>query len=142
MLYFNNLKDKALHWPLNLNSFVFSRCWLVITFLFLDSSIYFWNCGCFTCYLCLLWCNLLYGKLFCISNEINFCSIIIPVGLQKLPHKTQVRGNKNQALFQIMYLEIVFIQVNGCSFVTRTAIPADLIRVQYCKLNRNTNGEY
>uniref|UniRef100_A0A663DUK2 A-kinase anchoring protein 9 n=1 Tax=Aquila chrysaetos chrysaetos TaxID=223781 RepID=A0A663DUK2_AQUCH len=32
-------------------------------------------------------------------------------------------------LFQIiMYLEIVFIQVNGCSFVTRTAIPADLIR--------------
>uniref|UniRef100_A0A8U8C5D1 Uncharacterized protein n=1 Tax=Geospiza parvula TaxID=87175 RepID=A0A8U8C5D1_GEOPR len=27
-----------------------------------------------------------------------------------------------------MYLEIVFIQVNGCSFVTRTAIPADLIR--------------
>uniref|UniRef100_A0A8C3CYE9 A-kinase anchoring protein 9 n=1 Tax=Cairina moschata TaxID=8855 RepID=A0A8C3CYE9_CAIMO len=33
------------------------------------------------------------------------------------------------SLFQIiMYLEIVFIQVNGCSFVTRTAIPADLIR--------------
>uniref|UniRef100_A0A8D2QJ30 A-kinase anchoring protein 9 n=1 Tax=Zonotrichia albicollis TaxID=44394 RepID=A0A8D2QJ30_ZONAL len=27
-----------------------------------------------------------------------------------------------------MCLEIVFIQVNGCSFVTRTAIPADLIR--------------
>uniref|UniRef100_A0A8C3K4D7 A-kinase anchoring protein 9 n=1 Tax=Calidris pygmaea TaxID=425635 RepID=A0A8C3K4D7_9CHAR len=27
-----------------------------------------------------------------------------------------------------MYLEIVFIQVNGCSFMTRTAIPADLIR--------------
>lgn len=51
--------------------------------------------------------------------------------------------NRNQALFQIiMYLEIVFIQVNGCSFVTRTAIPADLIRVQYYKLNRNTNGEY
>uniref|UniRef100_G3UQX9 A-kinase anchoring protein 9 n=1 Tax=Meleagris gallopavo TaxID=9103 RepID=G3UQX9_MELGA len=32
-------------------------------------------------------------------------------------------------LFQvIMYLGIVFIQVNGCSFVTRTAIPTDLIR--------------
>uniref|UniRef100_A0A8C6IYS0 Uncharacterized protein n=1 Tax=Melopsittacus undulatus TaxID=13146 RepID=A0A8C6IYS0_MELUD len=28
----------------------------------------------------------------------------------------------------IMYLEIVFTQVNGCSFMTRTAIPADLIR--------------
>lgn len=51
--------------------------------------------------------------------------------------------NRNQGLFQIiMYLEIVFIQVNGCSFVTRTAIPADLIRVQYCKLNCNTNNEY
>uniref|UniRef100_A0A8C3PXI9 A-kinase anchoring protein 9 n=1 Tax=Chrysolophus pictus TaxID=9089 RepID=A0A8C3PXI9_CHRPC len=32
-------------------------------------------------------------------------------------------------LFQvIMYLGIVFIQVNGCSFVTRTTIPTDLIR--------------
>uniref|UniRef100_A0A8C2TDT0 A-kinase anchoring protein 9 n=1 Tax=Coturnix japonica TaxID=93934 RepID=A0A8C2TDT0_COTJA len=28
----------------------------------------------------------------------------------------------------IIYLGIVFIQVNGCSFVTRTAIPTDLIR--------------
>lgn len=51
-------------------------------------------------------------------------------------------GNSNQALFQIIYLEIVFIQVNGCSFVTRTAIPADLIRVQYCKMTQNTNGKY
>lgn len=51
--------------------------------------------------------------------------------------------NRDQALFQIiMYLEIVFTQVNGCSFMTRTAIPADLIRVQYCKLNHNTNDEY
>lgn len=40
-MYFNDLKDKALHWPLNLNSFVFSWCWLVVRFLFLDNGIYF-----------------------------------------------------------------------------------------------------
>lgn len=42
-------------------------------------------------------------------------------------------------LKSIIFQEIVFMQVNGCSFVVRTGKPTNLLRVQYLKTTHDTN---